>query len=450
MPARGHLLRQEQIVAAGGIPRLLPWAALLAVAPLLFLLPITHDAIWQIWLGRQQLHGARLYSDILEVNPPLWFWTAIPLAAIGEILGAGDRVVVIGFFVAAVGAALYLSAARFRLPLLAVLVLVPLPDFGQREHFALIATTPYAFAIAARMRGQEPRHPIAIGLFAAFGLCLKPHFLLMPLALEALVWRQSRLRPETLALATFGGLYAISLPLFAPAYFTVMLPMIGRFYGSFGQQPAYFIPAVALILAAAGAWLGRRKGSPESRALVVAAFAFIPAVLLQGKGFAYHSIPVRGFLCLAILLELHSRRDPIGDALLVASAALCCVPFGIYHNGFRADAERHLANVRPGSSVVALVTNPSLVWPMVDEHHLDWQLHAMSVWQIGEAIRHPELLPQVRKIVASDLAKRPDLLIIDNRRVPGPAAHALLPAGYLQCYAPKLSTPLLQSFTRIC
>jgi hypothetical protein len=68
---------------------------------------------------------------------------------------------------------------------------------------------------------------------------------------------------------------------------------------------------------------------------------------------------------------------------LVASAALCCVPFGIYHNGFRAEAERHLANVRPGSSVVALVTNPSMVWPMVDEHHLNWQLHAMSVWQIN-------------------------------------------------------------------
>jgi hypothetical protein len=263
-----------------------------------------------------------------------------------------------------------------------------------------------------------------------------------------MIWRHPRFRQETVALLAFGALYAISLPLFATGYFTIMLPMIRRFYGAFGQQPAYFVPAVALILAAAGAWLGRRRGSPESRALIVAALAFIPAVLLQGKGFAYHSIPVRGLLCLAILLELHARRDWVGDILLSASALLCCIPFGVYRNAFSADAQRHLAGAH--GSVVALVTNPSLVWPMVDEHHLKWDLHAMSAWQINAVVRHPELLPEVRKIFAPDLAKRPDLLIIDNRPILGPIAHALVPKAYMFCYRLQLRTRAMESYTKIC
>jgi hypothetical protein len=57
----------------------LPWVILLLIAPVLFKVPITHDEIWRMWIGRQMLHGAQLYRDIIEVNPPLWFWMAVPV-----------------------------------------------------------------------------------------------------------------------------------------------------------------------------------------------------------------------------------------------------------------------------------------------------------------------------------------------------------------------------------
>ena len=134
------------------------------------------------------LHGASLYRDIVEVNPPLWFWIGAPLAASGNIRSAVphgrgrllcrlDRVV-------AFPQPLTVSPA-----LIIAFVLVPLLDFGQREHSTLIAAAPYVLLIAGRAQGDEVRHPVAIGLFAAFGFALKPFFVIVPLILEAMIWR---------------------------------------------------------------------------------------------------------------------------------------------------------------------------------------------------------------------------------------------------------------------
>ena len=45
------------------------------------------DVIWQMWVARQLLGGTELYSQINEVNPPLWFWMAVPVEAAAQALG---------------------------------------------------------------------------------------------------------------------------------------------------------------------------------------------------------------------------------------------------------------------------------------------------------------------------------------------------------------------------
>jgi hypothetical protein len=452
---QGSIARPRHSAPTSAVPlavhrSLVPAGVFLAASILLFI-PITHDAIWQIWLSRQMLHGTKLYRDIIEVNPPLWFWVGMPLAALGDSLGLSARLLIVAFFIGSICLSLRLAPARFRLLLLILFVLLPLSDFGQREHFTFIASAPYVFAVATRMRGEVPKYPVLIGLFAGLGLCLKPHFLLVPLMLELLVWKCRRLRAETTALAFFTLAYAISIPLFAPDYLSRMVPMIRRYYWAFVQVPHYFAPLAASIIAAGGAWLGRRKGSPESRAALLAALSFMPAVFLQGRGFGYHLIPVRGFLCLAIAIELlESRRDRIGDAMLALSAILFFFPLGVYRNGFRPEMEEHLAGVRPGTTTIVLSVTPPMAWPMVEEHRLDWQLHAFSTWQAGAAVVDKSLLPEVRRIFAPDLAKHPDLLIIDRRPFVGTAARALLPAHYLDCYSLRLRTGRIESYARRC
>ena len=37
------------------------------------------DVAWQLWIGHQISGGIHLYRDIIETNPPLWFWMAVPV-----------------------------------------------------------------------------------------------------------------------------------------------------------------------------------------------------------------------------------------------------------------------------------------------------------------------------------------------------------------------------------
>jgi len=45
------------------------------------------DTSWQLWTADRAFHGARLYRDIVELNPPLWFWMALPIDRVAHWLG---------------------------------------------------------------------------------------------------------------------------------------------------------------------------------------------------------------------------------------------------------------------------------------------------------------------------------------------------------------------------
>jgi hypothetical protein len=53
------------------------------------------DVAWQLWIGHQLRHGARLYIDIIETNPPLWFWMAMPVDWLADRLGTGANTVLV-------------------------------------------------------------------------------------------------------------------------------------------------------------------------------------------------------------------------------------------------------------------------------------------------------------------------------------------------------------------
>src|SRR5690349_5890547 len=66
------------------------WVALALTAVLtLFRLSgtVDSDVAWQLWIARRLHEGADLYRDIIETNPPLWFWMALPVDRLAAILG---------------------------------------------------------------------------------------------------------------------------------------------------------------------------------------------------------------------------------------------------------------------------------------------------------------------------------------------------------------------------
>src|SRR3954467_312228 len=86
------------------------WVALIATA-FITLLRLTgtvdSDVAWQLWIAGRIHAGANLYRDIIETNPPLWFWMALPIDRIASYLHVRPEPVLTG----AIGALVALSLA---------------------------------------------------------------------------------------------------------------------------------------------------------------------------------------------------------------------------------------------------------------------------------------------------------------------------------------------------
>jgi hypothetical protein len=392
------------------------WLALILIAicaPIFFSIQITHDAAWQMWIGRQLLYGADLYTDIIEINPPLWFWLAEPLAAVSRAMSIDSLDTLVAFFIVCITISMLLIDRlmhdwpdRRRLLLLIAFVIVAMPpgNFGQREQFTLIATVPYVLLIGRRASGRGVTAGLAIivGCFAAVGFALKPHFALVPAILE--LWlRRSIVRPETIMLAVIALIYGASVVLIEPDYFTNIVPLARKAYGSFG----HFRPLILCLTAIpfVFAFFVRPARDGVSGALLVAALTFYLVFVWQLKGFAYQALPAMGLLVLALVASLHGSTKVQATAALGA-AALAILPNLVpYHTSAWADVPK-------GSSYAALSVAPRAAWPLVEERQLTWPLNAISLWMA------PAVQSKVRASVIRDLqCNPPTYLLVDDRKV---------------------------------
>lgn len=464
------------------IAQLAPWLArhapdaLVAVATTatalaLWGIPLTHDVVWQFWIARQMSQGAILYRDILELNPPLWFWSARPIVALGDAMHLAPLRILVPIIVAWAGLAAWalgrLSGIaapwrRLALMLLALWLCTvnPIYDFGQREQLALIAALPYVALLAARRRGEAipAGLALAIALAAAYGFALKHFFVTIPLGLELWLiaglrrrWRP--LRIETVVIGIAAVLYALAVLRFAPDFMTRVVPMVRAAYAGYESPWRMVVLRPWTIAWLAGALYliayGRRIPSREAtllHALCIGAAGFAFAYFLQDKGWMYHSVPVTGMMGLAVALCLtaapvgppsQSRRLPLAlGALCVALPLLLPFASGRYHNPLRAEVDPLLASVSPGAAVYIAATDPMWAWPTVTDHGLAWRSRYYSLWMIP-AIAHARMIgrqtPELRDLsatlrrqVANEVrCSRPELILFETRRM-----YAFQPTGF--------------------
>ena len=284
------------------------------------------------------LGGARLYADLVEMNPPLIVGINMAAVLCARIFGIPEIPAYRLGCVAALFAALALAAWLLRrlLPdeivlrrgimLLLVFVLFNLPgqDFGEREHLLLMLALPYLLLAAARATGREipTSHALVIGLLAGAGLSLKPHFVLLWLAIEGYLRLTRRVAPravtpETGAIAVFLGLYGIGMLVWAPEYLRLVRLLAGP-YTRFLYDPFWH-----LLLTGRGAMLtlfalltcfALRRDARHPGLLDVFALGALVSLLAgaaQQKELRYHFYPS---FALAIVLLGMVVRDTGGGA----------------------------------------------------------------------------------------------------------------------------------------
>src|SRR5438270_2584054 len=70
----------------------------LAVTALRLTGGVDSDVASQLQIAQRIHEGARLYRDIVEVNPPLWFWMALPIDGLAAVLHLEATSVLIAAF----------------------------------------------------------------------------------------------------------------------------------------------------------------------------------------------------------------------------------------------------------------------------------------------------------------------------------------------------------------
>ena len=341
----------DRLLVTGAIAGLAVGAALLH-----FLVPINHDEAYFIALVGRLLDGGEIGKDVMDINMPhVWWISAVPVWFARQ-LGLRPDIAATAFTVAMAilslaGVAHLIAAAGFTrfarnlfLVFAALLVLfVPGYDFGQREHWMVLLTLPYIVACGCRPNKLVLPAAVgaAVGVAACPGFCIKPYFLLVPVALE--IWILVRLRrpslairSETIAMVTAGIVCAGLTVTYAWSYLEVDMPTALLAYWSYNSSLQEVFLSAAILLAPASmlvavAYLARQKDvqtSALAQALAVAGAASLVAALIQAKPWSYHFLPAIIFFNLsavALLAAEKPRADKltlrrIAFAILVAMA----------------------------------------------------------------------------------------------------------------------------------
>ncbi len=408
-------------------------------------LPRNHDVTWLLYVAGEILDGADPYVDIVEVNPPLILYFMIAVKAASQLTGIQDallfRVVVLGI----VAASLLLAYAvlkrttpeshRLVLRVTCLLAIALLTtwvgyNFGQREHLAVALVLPYLFAAAGRAEGK--RLPLGlvvpVGVLAGVGVAVKPFFLPVWLGVEGYlaVTRSPSLlrRPEGVATLATLATYALSVLLIMPAYLG-LAALAARPYRSYyssemseiATSPHVLFIALGLLAAAklpASAQLRRLRG-----VLTVAMLMFGVGVVVQGKGWDYHWIPVEALLILLLgAVGIDGLRKLTGrfsyrylSRLFLGLVAALTVGYGVakYRTAERVwlsmgetpiflfqlmeAVEEHA----PGGTISTLAVTMQIAWPLVSYTGVDWGSRFNCLW----------LLPGIYEGVTPNLQRYP-------------------------------------------
>ena len=426
---------------------------------------VDSDVAWQLWIGQRMLEGANLYRDIIETNPPLWFWMALPVDRVAALLHVRAEAVLIitmaglvALSLGATGRLIHHIKPRRRAFLLSygalALLAMPWMHIGQREQIALIGAVPYSALIAARREGKavSPLIAVLVGIGAALGFALKHYFLIVPAMLEAWLvtgvrreWRA--VRPETIGLVAIGAAYLAALIFLERDFLTDIVPLIRLAYGHFGAPSLrYLFGPFAIVGLVSLAFLlahPRHLGkAPFASALATAASGFALAYFIQFKGWPYHAIPLIGCASLGLAALLAEARTA-PKLLRLFAPALLIMPLALaaeeeMRPGLPGpDLVNAVLNLHPGDPVGFLSTETAVPWSVTLQGRYRYASRYNGFWMMEAIIRNerladpdPRLSLLGRQIVTqtvADFTCTPPVRIIVPRPRAGEDSFDILP-----------------------
>jgi hypothetical protein len=435
----------------------------------------TPDVAFYLYATGRILDGARLYVDVVEVNPPLVFAMDVPAVLVSRWLHIPDILAYRGFVVGIAAISLALSQGSLRtlcagspaptrglLNFLLVLALFAVPGeaFGQREHLMFALVLPYLLSSCVVAAGHKSTgNALLVGFLAGLGLALKPYFVVFWAAVE--LWLMVKrppapfLRRESLSLgATLLG-YVTAVWLVTPEYLQ-LLRLLGSAYARYMSVSPFATVGIekrsAVVLISLLAFVAFRTvhaGDPLTSGLAVGSASLLVAAALQRKGWWYQFYPSVGMalVLLGVMLARSLATSLAPVARLFRYVSLATVIFVVGTSFSRmakviADPRSEEITGYPGyEELEALIARrakgrPVMIWsfniqsgfPLVPAAGGVWGSRFPSMWLVPalywdqmmehRAPRFRERSNQtdaerfIRSAMAEDLRTRPPALLI--------------------------------------
>lgn len=416
--------------------------------------PVHWDSAIHLYVAEELLKGKELYVDLLEINPPAIYLINIPVVWIAKITGMSELGLYSGFVLLICFAVLVLCARLARrmineravlygvmMAAAFVMLAVPMSNVGLRVHLAATLALPYMFLAATRVMGRSVGKAEAVlaGVLAGVGLGLKPYFLIVAVAVEGMITlhrRWSWKRPELLGLTGYLAGYGVLVLLLFPEYIPWALE-VRKAYAAF--SPAAGVSNIVLSTGSLVALVSVASAIPSGRLTALrrvsaaATAAFWLALVVQGKGWDYHWVPVHvlgAFTLLLALLEVrHVRRH-----LLVVGVALVAATMLVARSNQQkweelADYPQYLPQMiriveeAPPGPVASLSAGPHVAFPLVNLTGREWGLSFLHLWPAWAAQGSvSEMSPFGRfffERTVEDLVNNPPAVLVVHRPVRG-------------------------------
>ncbi|MDI1262149.1 MAG: hypothetical protein PS018_02685 [bacterium] len=428
------------------------------------MVPLNTDVSWLLVVCERMLDGQHLYGDIIEINPPMAAYAYLPGVALARLLGVDPRHVIDAQLLLLAAASMFAVSRILRLsPALAalnwgpfviwtaaVVTVLPMHVFAQREHIALLTFLP-ALAVYARRSNREavPLWAILIaGVGAGITLAFKPFFT-VPAGL-CILFAAIRSRsfaalfaPENIIAAVLVIGVSVATYVFYPEYFTVTYPLVRDTYLSWSMTPSVIFLNDATLVFAIGmvsVLLARQKQAADAPLLVMvlAACGFAVSFFLQRRGWAYHSYPMVAVALLAMGYALtgvtgaglRSRRVELASAFMLAITFVVGMLW-FHANVYVGPIRQAVEGLKPHPRILVLSGEAAIGHPLVRDLGGVWVSRQENLW-IREFVRLTREKTSVdaamdakldgylaleRKWLIEDFKRLPpDIVLIDNLR----------------------------------
>lgn len=430
----------------------------------------TADITWRLHVAGEILAGKEIYRDVIETNPPLWFWASLGWRSIANQFNLDAYLIMcVGIHGLSIVALLTLNRlARDTLNVwerggllfgfIVGYLFVSVGEIGQREQALFVGATLWIALACARI--ERRKVPIilvvVVTLFAAYGFALKHYFVAIPVITELFLLGALRrnyrpIRLETCILGLAAICYALAVVYFVPLFLTRIVPLVSIAYSGFGSmmsapfhvrllfaffQTAFVIlPVIALIFA---------KSRPKM-VLGMIMLMGVTAILvwLQLKGWRYHKLASQAAAITALTMLLSAALGRGGQrnyreirvaiaCLVVATYIFIVAPFTsiLRTNGQPVvPAIRELVFSEPQNSRIAMLSvAPEHAFyifdrakrPQWSRHYGMWMLPGLQAVNTGAATEPKRLeeLARVRREFIADLqCVPPDVVISEQGEV---------------------------------